>query len=119
MKRNPDFLTVITTTLAFLALLLIGSFPRQKELFASASSRQPQFVAVQPNLFGISGGQSNCWADFDNDGDLDLFVGMKGDVPNKLYRNDNGAFTEIAAEVGIADAVDTRGAAWDAAGRLD
>ncbi|MCF7814078.1 MAG: FG-GAP-like repeat-containing protein [Candidatus Cloacimonetes bacterium] len=36
------------------------------------------------------------WADYDNDGDFDLFVGTTGDENNNLYRNDgNGAFTEI------------------------
>ncbi|MGA2261253.1 MAG: VCBS repeat-containing protein, partial [Acidobacteriota bacterium] len=96
MKRNTGMFIVIAAWLALLSLPLTDSSPRRKELFASAASRQPQFTAVQPDLFGISGGQPNCWADFDNDGDLDLFVGMKGNVPNKLYRNDNGTFTEIA-----------------------
>ena len=36
------------------------------------------FEPVQPELFSASGGQPNAWADFDNDGDLDLFVGFRG-----------------------------------------
>jgi len=35
----------------------------------------PRFESVQPYVFGVSGGQPNCWADFNNDGNLDLFVG--------------------------------------------
>src|SRR6185295_20347661 len=54
----------------------------------------------------------NAWADFDNDGDLDLFVGFQRGTPNRLYRNDNGRFMNIAADVGLADVDDTRGAAW-------
>lgn len=38
-------------------------------------------------------------ADFDNDGDFDLFVAAYG--KNRLHRNDGGAFTEIAESVGI------------------
>jgi penicillin G amidase len=72
----------------------------------------PRFELVQPELFAGSGGQPNCWADFDNDGDLDLFVGYKADAPNRLYRNDKGQFKEVAAELGLADAGDTRSAAW-------
>ena len=48
----------------------------------------PHFELVQADLFTGSGGQPNCWADFDNDGDLDLFVGYKADLPNRLYRRD-------------------------------
>jgi hypothetical protein len=81
-----------------------------------------RFVPVQPELFGISGGQPNCWADFDNDGDLDLFTGFKAGLPNRLYRNDRGRFTEVAEAAGVADIADTRAAAWgdfDADGRFD
>ena len=83
---------------------------------------EPQFELVQPDLFAASGGQPNCWADFDNDGDLDLFVGFREGVANKLYRNDNGTFVEVAAEMGVADLNDTRAASWgdfDSDGRID
>jgi penicillin G amidase len=91
---------------------------------SDSSGRTPpaQFEMVQPGLIGVSGGQPNCWADFDNDGDIDLFIGMKGNGPNKLYRSDRGTFTETAAEVGLADVRDTRAAAWgdfDGDGNLD
>jgi len=80
------------------------------------------FRAVANPLFDDSGAQPNAWADFDNDGDLDLFIGFRG-RPNRLYRNDGGGdFTDVAAEVGLADAEDTRVAAWgdfDADGHLD
>ena len=82
----------------------------------------PQFELVQPDLFAASGGQPNCWADFDNDGDLDLFVGFGQGKPNRLYRNDRGTFTEVASAVGVADLPDTRAAAWgdfDADGNID
>jgi hypothetical protein len=80
----------------------------------------PQFELVQPELFAASGGQPNCWADFNGDGALDLFVGFKDALPNRLYRQDRGTFAEVAADLGIADLVDTRAAAWgdfDADGR--
>ena len=59
----------------------------------------PRFELVQPDLFAVTGGQPSCWADYDNDGDLDLFVGFKDAVANRLYRNDGGTFVEAAAPV--------------------
>ena len=81
----------------------------------------PTFALVQPELFGVTGGQPNAWSDFDNDGDLDEFVGFRG-RPNRLYRQDHGRFEDVAAAVGLADVVETRAAAWgdfDADGQID
>jgi hypothetical protein len=47
---------------------------------------------------------SNCvaWADYDNDGFLDLFVCCEAQ-PNRLYRNKgDGTFEEVAAKAGVA-----------------
>jgi len=90
-----------------------------RRLWAAADA---PFELVQPELFAVSGGQPNCWADFDGDGWLDLFVGFKDGVANRLYRNDRGRFTEIGATVGLGDLTDTRAAAWgdyDGDGRLE
>ena len=64
-------------------------------------------------MFAAPGGQPNAWADFDGDGDLDLFVGFGAGKPNRLYRNDRGTFVDIATSAGVADLTDTRAAAWD------
>jgi hypothetical protein len=83
--------------------------------------QDPRFALVQPELFGADGGQANAWADVDNDGDLDEFVGFRG-RPNRLYRQDRGRFEDVAAAVGLADTVETRAAAWgdfDADGHVD
>ncbi len=83
--------------------------------------RMLPFVVMQPDLFGAPGAQPAAWADFDSDGDLDLFVGFRG-RPNRLYRNDAGTFTDVAGSAGLADTLETRAAAWgdfDADGHVD
>ena len=106
---------------AFGATALAGGlWPRRAR--AADPPGAPRFELVQPDLFAATGGQPSCWADYDGDGDLDLFVGFKDAVANRLYRSDGGRFVEVAAAAGIADPTDTRAAAWgdpNADGRLD
>lgn len=71
----------------------------------------PRFEPMQPDLFRAGESLTNAFADYDGNGTPDLFVGFNG-APNRLYRNDAGTFTEVAAEAGVADARGTRAAAW-------
>jgi hypothetical protein len=62
----------------------------------------------------VGGEIAPAWADYDNDGDLDVFVGSDGLIP-KLYRNEGDHFVDVAAEAGIASIVGSlaaRSAAW-------
>ena len=71
----------------------------------------PLFEPIQPELFGAGATFVNAFADVDGDGDLDLFVGFDG-APNRLYRNDQGVFIDVATAAGVADSRATRAAAW-------
>lgn len=74
-------------------------------------NQAPRFVPGDDATF--SGGVSftNALADFDGDGDSDLFVGMNG-LPNRLYRNDAGRLVDVAPSLGVADTRPSRAAAW-------
>ncbi len=71
----------------------------------------PELGLLDEKLFKDGNTLTNAIADFDNDGDLDIFVGFRG-VPNRLYRNDDGKFTDVGAKVGVADTDVTRSSAW-------
>lgn len=65
------------------------------------------------NYFANLYGSGASLADFDNDGDIDFFLGTEESLPNRLYRNDgNGVFTEIASDVGLDDTDRNRVALW-------
>jgi hypothetical protein len=80
-------------------------------LAAAPASQSPRFELVQPDLFAASGGMPNAWADYDNDGELDEFVGFRG-RPNRLYKQTSGRFEDVAVATGVADEVETRVASW-------
>src|SRR3954451_16626665 len=82
---------------------------RASALIAEEAQR---FELVQPVLFAVSGGQPSCWADYNADGFLDLFIGFKDGLANRLYRYDGKAFADVGADAGLADTTDTRAAAW-------
>ncbi|MPZ19254.1 MAG: CRTAC1 family protein [Luteitalea sp.] len=60
-------------------------------------------------------------ADYDNDGDVDLYVTALG--PNRLFRNDGeGRFEDVTKRAGVGDTSFSMGAMWfdfDKDGRLD
>lgn len=78
-------------------------------------------VAGRQGVDAIGETRQVSWVDYDNDGDLDLFVAFR-DAPNMLFRNDGGRFASVGKELGIDDPRRTVGAVWfdfDGDGDLD
>jgi hypothetical protein len=68
-------------------------------------------VSRQAGLGLATYGMGASWGDYDNDGDLDLFLTNYG--PNILYRNDgNGTFEDVTAVAGVEDDRFSAGSAW-------
>ena len=86
-----------------------GSSPRFIEKTAEAGFNEP--------IYGMGAAA----ADYDNDGDADIFISALGD--DKLYRNDGtGRFEEVSNEAGVQNERFGAGAAWfdaDNDGHLD
>ncbi len=56
--------------------------------------------------------QTAAWADYDNDGDLDLFVGNES-FPSQLFQNDGkGHFTDVARTAGVTNDRFAKGSTW-------
>jgi hypothetical protein len=91
---------------------------------------------VEPNVYYINDGSGNLsfiqgglgdyasggnygsiWIDYDNDNDLDMFIAKCGGEEarrmNQMHTNNgDGTFTENAADIGLADPMQTWSAAW-------
>ena len=109
-------------------LTLFSNDPNEPELVIplrgfGRESRPGGFLDVAGDL-GMAdegAGFGAAWADYDSDGDPDLYV-VRSLQSNRLYRNDGDGFTEVAAVVGVADDGDGSAAAWadvDGDGDLD
>jgi hypothetical protein len=107
--------------LGLMLILAVGCADRRESSEEEPAPVEP-LELTQAELFGAGGAYTNAWADFDVDGDPDLFVGFGDGIPNRLYRNDAGTFVDVALDLGVADLERTRGAAWgdfNADGLLD
>ncbi|MDA1277210.1 MAG: FG-GAP-like repeat-containing protein, partial [Verrucomicrobia bacterium] len=75
-----------------------------------------QFAVVSTDMLSgsASGRRSGVWADYDNDGNLDLFVTrLKLAGGNLLFMNrGNGSFEEVGVQAGLGHIGDSYAAAW-------
>lgn len=56
---------------------------------------------------------SAAFADFDNDGDLDLYIGHENDFPSELWKNDgSGRFENVAVSAGVENRRFVKGVTW-------
>jgi hypothetical protein len=93
-------------------LVLRGGWelPQRKSLLRNSCIGTFTDVTAQSGLAApVTSTQAAAWADVDNDGLLDLFVGSEGG-PAQLFRNrGDGTFEDIAAKAGVARAAFTKG----------
>ncbi|PNQ74851.1 RNA-binding protein [Hanstruepera neustonica] len=67
--------------------------------------------------YASGGNYGSIWIDYDNDGDLDMFIAKCGGETerrkNQMLRNNgDGSYTEVAASLGLDDPMQTWSSAW-------
>jgi len=84
-------------------------FPMRKSLLRNNCDGTFTDVTRQSGVgFAATSTQTAAWADIDNDGFLDLFVGNE-EGPNQLYRNKgDGTFEDISVQAGVDTPVFTK-----------
>ena len=94
----------------------------QTFLFLNQGSGNFQDIALDSGLlFRNSTYLGASWADYDNDGDLDIYLSNNGfhsldintSFPNKLFSNDGHCkFTDVTTEVGLGNIGHSSSSAW-------
>src|SRR5262249_41190872 len=83
--------------------------------FLYQNNRDETFSRVESSLIASEdmNAEGCVWADFDNDGDLDLFVSVGLGGNNVLYHNDGASvFTKITNSPLVQSGGNSRGCAW-------
>ncbi|MDP9338920.1 MAG: CRTAC1 family protein [Acidobacteriota bacterium] len=92
-----------------------GKYP--KSLLRNRGDGTFEDVTEKAGLMSLHPTQTAAWADFDNDGWLDLFVGHESNSteshPSQLFHNNHdGTFTDVGVANGLADLGFVKGVAW-------
>jgi tetratricopeptide (TPR) repeat protein len=88
-------------------------YPMRNSLLKNNQDGTFSDVTVESGLdTGAFRTHSATWADFDNDGFVDLFIGHEYD-PSQLFRNKgDGTFAEVSHKAGVDKVAFTKGATW-------
>ena len=95
--------------------LFVANLVTKNFLYRNDDPEGSLFTRItEGDIVNDEGNSSGCsWGDYDNDGDLDLFVTEWWNGVNFLYRNDrNGVFTRITQGIIASDEVYSRGCSW-------
>jgi hypothetical protein len=76
-------------------------FPKRKSLLRNNCDGTFTDVTREAGLSAATATQTSAWADIDNDGNLDLFVGAENGVTQLFLNKGDGSFVDIARSAGV------------------
>lgn len=88
---------------------------RDRENFLYRNDGHGKFTKIvnEPMVTESLGSVGSSWGDYDNDGDMDLFVANAGTKYNALYKNNgNGTFTKITTGAIVTEKGNAHGSSW-------
>jgi len=92
--------------------LYLCKFGVANELYANNGDGSFTELGSTAGVADVRDSRKAVWIDYDNDGDIDLYV-VNHEQDNAMYRNNgNGTFTDISGQVLLNDTEIGRSAAW-------
>lgn len=96
-----------------LDLFVANDWGKENYLFRNNGDGTFTKLKNNPVVKGARSSAAGYWADYDNDGDLDLFVINRNGENNQLFQNNgDGAFTEITEGPVVSDGASSTAGAW-------
>jgi len=92
--------------------LFVGNTNGLNQLFKNNGNGTFTDVATSVGITNTSSVFSCGWGDYDNDGDLDLYVAKGMNQTDRLYQNNSGTFTDVASTVGMVDTRHSSAISW-------
>ncbi len=110
-KDGDSDLFLVNIAAPLLGSASLASTEATHALFQNQGDGLFRDVSEEANINTPSVGMGAAWGDYDNDGDLDLYVTNYG--PNFLYENKgDGSFVEIGERAGVNDPLFGTGSMW-------
>ncbi len=92
-------------------LLAANTLGQHEFLYRNLGDGTFERILAGPVVADAGNSVGSAFADMDNDGDLDLFLGNDGQ-DNALFRNDGGSFTKLTTGAIVTDGGATFGVSW-------
>jgi hypothetical protein len=83
--------------------LFLADYTGLNQLFKNNGNGTFTEVSMAMGVNDPGQSYSCAWLDYDNDGDLDVYVARGQTYADKMYRNDGTVFTDVASTIGLTD----------------